>query len=458
MTWCSSSGPAPPRAHRVFGSRGSVASASAGDHRRRPAARRPRCAPASGARHHHSGTTRRECRPHQCAGPRHHRHRGLATAFPRLTLRGRSASIPRRHRGLTPLPGRSAGRRSASPADIAPPPGCMPADTTPRPEQRPGSCDMDPFPIELPLSARVEARRAGAIYEKSPRADLDPEPGLRIPNMFDAAIAGTFRGLYVQGGTSAIRPHPAFEAALRGHGPRRRQDLFLNETARFAHVFPGTSFLGEGRHLHQRRAAPQPGAAGHATGSGQGQMADPCDIATGDGASMDLRPPSEIMDEIAATTPTFAGSALRQLDAGARSVAGQRPAPGDPDHAHRRFVPRQGRLIRDPWCPDDRALDPPVPLLPTTGRISASTTSAPRPGAPRTSGTRPTSLNHPRRRNCGHRDGDLELAVPGRRPPRCEPRVRPDAPVSSTPPSTTRHRRQCGRRRSDWATNCPNTR
>ena len=28
---------------------------------------------------------------------------------------------------------------------------------------------------------------------------LDNEPGLRIPNMFDAAVDGTFKGLYVQG-------------------------------------------------------------------------------------------------------------------------------------------------------------------------------------------------------------------------------------------------------------------
>ena len=35
---------------------------------------------------------------------------------------------------------------------------------------------------------------------------LDDEPGLRIPNMFDAAIEGTFKALYVQGGIASLTP------------------------------------------------------------------------------------------------------------------------------------------------------------------------------------------------------------------------------------------------------------
>ncbi len=64
--------------------------------------------------------------------------------------------------------------------------------------------------------------------------------------MFDAALAGTFRGLYVQGEDIAQSdPNTQHvEAALRSMDLVVVQDLFLNETARFAHVFlPGTSFL-----------------------------------------------------------------------------------------------------------------------------------------------------------------------------------------------------------------------
>src|SRR4029079_422091 len=65
-------------------------------------------------------------------------------------------------------------------------------------------------------------------------------------NMFDAALGGTFRGLYIQGEDIAQPdPNPQHvETALRAIALVVVQALFLNETARFAHVFlPGTSFL-----------------------------------------------------------------------------------------------------------------------------------------------------------------------------------------------------------------------
>src|SRR5205085_2299789 len=109
-----------------------------------------------------------------------------------------------------------------------------------------GSCDMGSFPHEFPGYRHVGRDDVRAIYEDLWGKKLDPEPGLRIPNMFDSALAGTFRGLYVQGEDIA-QSDPNINhvhAALRAMDMVVVQDLFLNETARFAHVFlPGTSFL-----------------------------------------------------------------------------------------------------------------------------------------------------------------------------------------------------------------------
>ena len=84
------------------------------------------------------------------------------------------------------------------------------------------------------------------MFENEWGVQLQTEPGLRIPNMFDGAISGHFKGLYVQGEDLAQSdPNTQHvEHALKSLECLVVQDIFLNETARFAHVFlPGSSFL-----------------------------------------------------------------------------------------------------------------------------------------------------------------------------------------------------------------------
>jgi formate dehydrogenase major subunit len=109
-----------------------------------------------------------------------------------------------------------------------------------------GSCDMGSFPHELPGYRPVQDDEVRSTFEKRWGVELDPEPGFRIPNMFDAAIAGKFKGMYIQGEDLAQSdPNTQHvEAALSSMECLVVQDLFLVESAKFAHVFlPGTSFL-----------------------------------------------------------------------------------------------------------------------------------------------------------------------------------------------------------------------
>src|SRR3546814_20588465 len=62
-----------------------------------------------------------------------------------------------------------------------------------------GSCDMGSFPHELPGYRHVSDSTVRAQFEADWGVTLQAEPGLRIANMFDAAMAGSFRGLYCQG-------------------------------------------------------------------------------------------------------------------------------------------------------------------------------------------------------------------------------------------------------------------
>src|SRR5699024_8309192 len=109
-----------------------------------------------------------------------------------------------------------------------------------------GSCDMGSFPHELPGYRHVSDDTVRHEFEQDWGVRISPEPGYRIPNMLDAAVADGFKGLYCQGEDIA-QSDPNTQhvtAALQAMECVIVQDLFLNETAKYAHVFlPGSSFL-----------------------------------------------------------------------------------------------------------------------------------------------------------------------------------------------------------------------
>src|SRR5690606_12457444 len=109
-----------------------------------------------------------------------------------------------------------------------------------------GSCDRGYFPHELPGYRHISDSTVRGEFEAAWGVRLDHEPGLRLPNMFDAAIAGSFLGLYCQG-EDIVQSDPNSQhvaKALMAMECVIVQDIFLNETARYAHVFlPGSSFL-----------------------------------------------------------------------------------------------------------------------------------------------------------------------------------------------------------------------
>ncbi|SBS34822.1 Putative formate dehydrogenase [Marinomonas aquimarina] len=180
-----------------------------------------------------------------------------------------------------------------------------------------GSCDMGSFPHELPGYQHVSDAVARARFEKVWGVELDDEPGLRIPNMFDAALSGEFRAMYVQGEDIAQSdPNTQHvEAALAALDCLIVQDIFLNETAKFAHVLlPGSTFLEKNgtftnaeRRINRVRKVMAPIA-------GKEDWEVTVDLANALGYPMNYSHPSEIMDEIAQLTPSFANVSYAKLD------------------------------------------------------------------------------------------------------------------------------------------------
>jgi formate dehydrogenase major subunit len=238
-----------------------------------------------------------------------------------------------------------------------------------------GSCDMGSFPHELPGYRHVSDAGVRDIYAHEWGVPIDPEPGLRINNMLDAAVEGTFKALYVQGEDIA-QSDPDSKHVIAGLEAMECvivQDLFLNETANYAHIFlPGTTFLekdgtftnAERRINRVRRViAPLPGLADWEVTL---RLADALGVNIGA-----YNHPSEIMDEVARTTPSFAGVSFARIDElGSIQWPCNEAAPaGTPIMHMDRFVRGSGRFIITEYIPTEERTGARFPLLLTTGRI-----------------------------------------------------------------------------------------
>jgi formate dehydrogenase major subunit len=237
-----------------------------------------------------------------------------------------------------------------------------------------GSCDMGSFPHELPGYRHVSDSITRALFEDAWNVSIQSEPGLRIPNMLEAALDGSFLGLYCQG-EDPVQSDPNtqhVQAAFSAMEFVVVQDLFLNETAKFAHVFlPGASFLekdgtftnAERRISRVRKVMPP--LAGKA--DWEVTMA----LSNALGYPMHYDHPSQIMDEIARLTPTFTGVSFDKLDrlGSLQWPCNDETPEGTPTMHVDSFVRGKGRFLITQYVPTDEKVTRKFPLLLTTGRV-----------------------------------------------------------------------------------------
>ncbi len=237
-----------------------------------------------------------------------------------------------------------------------------------------GSCDMGSFPHELSGYRHISDQATRALFESAWGVALEPEPGLRIPNMFESALDGTFKGMYVQGEDMA-QSDPNTQhvtAALSALECLVVQDLFLNETAKYAHVFlPGSSFLEKDgtftnaeRRISRVRKVMQPLA-------GLEDWQVTVRLSNALGYPMRYAHPSEIMDEIASLTPTFTGVSYEKIDRlGSIQWPCNEHAPdGTPTMHVGEFVRGKGKFFVTEYVPTTERSTSRFPLILTTGRV-----------------------------------------------------------------------------------------
>lgn len=237
-----------------------------------------------------------------------------------------------------------------------------------------GSCDMGSFPHEFSGYRHVSDDSTRQVFEMLWGVPLDPEQGLRINNMLDEAVEGTFKGLYVQGEDIA-QSDPNTKHVTAGLASMECvviQDIFLNETAKYAHVFlPGASFLEKDgtftnaeRRINRVRQVMAPL-------SGKDEWQVTIELARALGYEMAYGHPSEIMDEIARLTPSFAGVSYDKLEklGSVQWPCNDKAPTGTPLMHVDRFVRGKGKFMITEYVPTDERTGPRFPLLLTTGRI-----------------------------------------------------------------------------------------
>jgi formate dehydrogenase major subunit len=312
-----------------------------------------------------------------------------------------------------------------------------------------GACDMGSFPHELPGYRHVSDPAVRALFGAAWGVDIDSEPGLRIPNMFDAAIDGSFKGLYVQGEDIAQSDPNTHHvtAALESLECLVVQDLFINETAKFAHVFlPGSSFLEKDgtftnaeRRISRVRKVTPPLA-------GKADWETTLALAEALGYPMRYDHPSQIMDEIARLTPTFTGVSYEKIDrlGSIQWPCNDRAPEGTPVMHIGEFVRGKGKFVVTEYVATSERSNWEFPLILTTGRIlsqynvGAQTRRTANNTWHRRTGSRSTRTT-PNSAGSRTASGARSAAAPAR--PCCaRPSPSASSRASSTRPSTSRAR------------------
>ncbi len=237
-----------------------------------------------------------------------------------------------------------------------------------------GSSDMGALPDTFTGYQSVADEEVAARFEARWGVRMKRERGLKIPEMFDAAVAGQLKAMYIFGEdvaqtdpntTHVVRALESLEFLVC-------QDIFENETTTFADVIlPASSFLEKsGTFTNAERRIQLVDAAIEPPGDARTDFDILTTISAALGHDMGFATPADVMDEVAALTPDWAGVSHARV--GRRGL--QWPVASDgtdsPILYGSRFALPGGRarLAALPYKPPGSEADEEFPLVLVTGR------------------------------------------------------------------------------------------
>lgn len=237
-----------------------------------------------------------------------------------------------------------------------------------------GACDMGALPNVYSGYQAVTSDEVRVKHENAWGRPLSPKMGLKIPEMFDAAVEGKVKSMYILGENPVLSDPNAnhIKAGLENLEFLVVQELFLTETAEFADVIlPGASFAetdgtftNTERRVQRVRKAIKPLA-------GKSEWEIICDISTKMGYPMSYDSPKEIWDEMASLSPSMAGINYGRIEEnnGLQWPCPTLDHPGTPFLHAGKFTRGLGLFQPSEHIPPGEMPDADYPFLLCTGRI-----------------------------------------------------------------------------------------
>ncbi len=237
-----------------------------------------------------------------------------------------------------------------------------------------GISDMGALPHFLPGYQPLSDPQSREKFERAWGYPLNPNPGLSLTEMLEAAAEGKIKAVYIVGANPALNMADIryVRKALRRTKFLVVQDIFLTETARLAHlVLPAASFAEKDgtftnteRRVQLVRQAIEPIDESRP----DGQIA--CQIASRMGfEGFEFDSPSQIMEEIARLVPQYGGISHQRLtEAGIQWPCPTRDHPGTPNLHAEGFSRGRGRFAPLKYEAPAELPDEQYPLMLTTER------------------------------------------------------------------------------------------
>lgn len=237
-----------------------------------------------------------------------------------------------------------------------------------------GACDMGALPNVFPAYQQVANDEARGKIEQAWGVSLSSKPGLTIMEIMNAAHRGDLKALYIMGENPMISDPDIthVEAALKNLDLLIVQDIFLNETGQLADVvLPSACFAEkDGTFTNTERRAQRIRKAVEAPGEAKADWRIISELSTRMGYAMSYASAEEIMDEINAVTPSYAGITYGRIE----EEGLQWPCP-NPEHPGTKYLHKDkfsrglGLFSAIEYRPSEEVPDEEYPFFLTTGRV-----------------------------------------------------------------------------------------